>query len=103
MQLLLNDEMDFSLPTAQEITLVLEALWQEPRTKTKYTFLITSQWARVGGRVCVRLQGKVGRMLKRSSEPHPVMRAVAQSLRTVRRASRPLSFNVPRSQYQTLC
>ena len=57
----------------------------------------------MGVRVCVPAQGKVGRMLKRSSEPHPVMRAVAQSLRALRRASRSPSFNVLWSQYQTLC
>ena len=51
-------------PTAQEVTRVLEALWQEPRTKTKYIFLITSQWACVGVRICVRLQGKVGKDAK---------------------------------------
>ena len=90
-------------PIAQEIIWVLKALWQEPRTKTKYTFLITSQWAHVEVRFCMPLQGKLRRMLKRSSEPHPVMGAGAQSLRELRRASRSLSFNVLRSQYQTLC
>ena len=58
--------------TAQEITRVLGALWQEPGTKTKYPFLIISQWACVGVRVCACVQGKVGRMPKCSSEPRPV-------------------------------